>query len=75
MNKSGAKIDTKIIGLMSVTSLDGIDICFVHFKNDENKCQYEIELAESISYPEEIKNQLASIHLSDLVSFAKFDSD
>jgi len=46
-------LETSIIGLMSGTSLDGLDICFVRFWEVENTWQYEIEASETVSYSSE----------------------
>ncbi len=52
------------IGLMSGTSLDGLDICYVHFPYPEVH-KFEIIQAETIPYDETWKNRLKdSIHLS-----------
>jgi len=47
----------KIIGLMSGTSLDGLDICYTQFNYDEMSCKwsYEILAAEDEQYPEVFK--------------------
>jgi anhydro-N-acetylmuramic acid kinase len=42
-----------VIGLMSGTSLDGLDICLARFSDDSGHWNYEIEAAETVSYPEE----------------------
>lgn len=52
------------IGLMSGTSLDGLDICFAAFEKN-NGWNFQILHAETISYPEEWEKKLRnSIHLS-----------
>lgn len=56
---------SKAIGLMSGTSLDGLDICFSKFWRENGKWKFEILNAETISYPEILENQLRnSINLS-----------
>ncbi|KQS89789.1 anhydro-N-acetylmuramic acid kinase [Chryseobacterium sp. Leaf394] len=56
---------TKAIGLMSGTSLDGLDLCLAEFEKTENSWQFVIIEAETISYPEKWENYLKnSIHLS-----------
>lgn len=45
------------IGLMSGTSLDGLDICFVKFEK-KHSWSFEIIKAETISYSEMLHNQL-----------------
>lgn len=52
------------IGLMSGTSLDGLDICFAAFEKN-NGWNFQILHAETISYSEEWEKKLRnSIHLS-----------
>ena len=47
-----------VIGIMSGTSLDGVDLAYCVFK--EGECwSYEIRKAETIPYPEELKHQLS----------------
>lgn len=75
MNKKFKDIDIKVIGVMSGTSLDGLDICFVHFVYQKNKWLYKIKVAESEHYPLHIKEKLASAHLMDALSYARFNSD
>ncbi|CAN5785343.1 anhydro-N-acetylmuramic acid kinase [soil metagenome] len=43
----------RVIGLMSGTSLDGLDICLVKFWENDGEWKYEIEEAKTIIYPEE----------------------
>ncbi|MFZ2323515.1 MAG: anhydro-N-acetylmuramic acid kinase [Ignavibacteriaceae bacterium] len=75
MNKDNCDIDIKVIGVMSGTSLDGLDICFVHFTKENNNWKYKILNTEAKTYPEEIKNKLASAQLMDAFSYARFNSD
>jgi len=52
------------IGLMSGTSLDGLDICFVKFEK-QTSWSFEIIKAETIPYSKELEDQLKnSIYLS-----------
>lgn len=52
-------ITYNIIGLMSGTSLDGLDIALVKlFYNDDNTWTYELVQAETFSYPQEIIEKL-----------------
>ncbi|KIC63663.1 anhydro-N-acetylmuramic acid kinase [Chryseobacterium taiwanense] len=52
------------IGLMSGTSLDGLDICFAKFEK-QNSWNFEIRKAETIPYSKTLEDQLKnSIYLS-----------
>ncbi|MDY0083692.1 MAG: anhydro-N-acetylmuramic acid kinase [Ignavibacteriaceae bacterium] len=75
MNKAADKIDINVVGTMSGTSLDGLDICFVNFILTENKWNYKIHLAETIEYDDIIKDKLANAHLMDALSFSKLHFD
>ncbi len=53
------------IGLMSGTSLDGLDICFARFKKEGSLWNFEIIKAETLPYPAVWEEKLRhSIHLS-----------
>lgn len=55
----------KAIGLMSGTSLDGLDICFAKFWKENSCWKFEIIKAETVPYPKTLEEQLRnSIHLS-----------
>ena len=64
----------KIIGLMSGTSLDGLDICYVDFKYD-GKWSYEILKADSVTYPDELKRKLAGAQSMTALEYALLHSD
>ncbi len=48
----------KVIGLMSGTSLDGLDLAYCHFWNTSEKWEFKIVKTKNISYKKTIKNQL-----------------
>lgn len=64
-----------VIGLMSGTSLDGIDIAFCRFTVDNNKWQYEILHSETKSYSEEWKQKLLSLETADAITFQQTHVD
>ena len=61
------------IGLMSGTSLDGIDIAYCTFTEDFNQWKYEIHFAETIAYSDPWKQQLATIESGSGLEFVTAD--
>ena len=56
---------TNIIGLMSGTSLDGLDICAVRFEEKQLQ-KFEITHCKTVPYNEQLRNKLKnSIYLSN----------
>lgn len=53
----------KVIGLMSGTSLDGVDIACCIIKRSEGRWAYAIETAQTVKYSSLWKNKLMSAHL------------
>lgn len=53
-----AKKEYKIIGLMSGTSLDGLDMVYAVFRENNGKWSYEIEKADTKPYSDEWKESL-----------------
>ncbi len=39
-----------VIGLMSGTSLDGVDLAYCHFSEKDDKWDFQIHVAETIPY-------------------------
>lgn len=65
----------EIIGLMSGTSLDGLDICHVCFDRNNDRWSYNILNAESEEYPADIKEKLANAQNMSAFEYALFNSD
>jgi len=54
-----------VIGVMSGTSLDGIDLAHIHFSISNGKWQYEILECETVTYSEDWLNKLrTAIHFT-----------
>ncbi len=51
--------ETTAIGLMSGSSLDGLDIALVRFQEENDKYRLQILEAETLHYPDFWKAQLA----------------
>jgi len=52
------KPTTKIIGVMSGTSLDGVDLAEIIFYLENQKIKFKIEITQTISYSEQWKEKL-----------------
>lgn len=65
----------KIIGLMSGTSLDGLDICYTQFELENGKWIYKIIKADSVEYPAGLKEKLATAQNMTAFDYALLNSD
>ncbi|HRI27573.1 MAG TPA: anhydro-N-acetylmuramic acid kinase [Chitinophagales bacterium] len=65
----------RIIGLMSGTSLDGLDIAYCTFTHHQNTWQYSITHAECIPYPDAWKQRLGGLIHTDIVTYLKTDAE
>ena len=63
------------IGLMSGSSLDGLDLAFVRFTYDESHYAYRIEAAETLPYPPYWHDQLANAFLSTPEKLVPLDKE
>ena len=68
-------VEKTVIGLMSGTSLDGLDLCCVTFRYNNGNWEYDILKAEDEAYPEEIKQKLANAQNMSALEYALFNSD
>ena len=63
-----------VVGLMSGTSLDGLDLCCVHFDYD-GAWHYRIVKAESVDYPASLRDKLATAQSMTALDYARLHSD
>ena len=65
----------KVLGMMSGTSLDGLDLALCHLWQEQGQWQFSIEKTKDIAYDSELREQLKhAIHLSE-EAHAKLDFD
>lgn len=62
MHSPSQSSNYRMIGLMSGTSLDGLDICYCSFQYTNSKWQYTLLAAETIKYPIQLTKQLKEAH-------------
>lgn len=61
----------KVIGLMSGSSLDGLDIAYVHLNEVRSEWSYEIVHADCVPYTKEMTDDLRNATQLDVVDFLK----
>lgn len=64
-----------VIGLMSGTSLDGLDIAFCSFVKENTSWNYHILVAETIHYPEDWLKRLKEAEKLDSFLFQQLNAD
>lgn len=69
-----SKNQFKVIGIMSGTSLDGVDIAYCEFNWNNNKWHYKILQAETISYNNTWLVRLKELHKQPAFVFPKTDA-
>lgn len=61
----------KAIGLMSGSSLDGLDIAYCQFEYENGKWTYQIIEADCVPYPQKWKLRLKKLNLQNAMTYVK----
>ncbi|PLW96913.1 MAG: anhydro-N-acetylmuramic acid kinase [Marinilabiliales bacterium] len=64
-----------LVGVMSGTSLDGLDLALCRFEVTPNSNKYAILKADTIKYPDDLAAQLRSLHKSGAEEFCRTDRE
>lgn len=65
----------KLIGLMSGTSLDGLDICYAQFNRSGEKWEYSILLSKAVAYPDSLLLKLKNAMTASGLELFMLDRD
>jgi len=65
----------RVIGLMSGTSLDGVDLAYCIFSKEEGIWRYQIQATETIAYSSEWKKRLIELPFKSALDFAQTNAD
>ncbi len=64
-----------VVGTMSGTSLDGLDMVLAEFQPDGSLWNYAIKKSKTVPYPSVLKRRLSNIMHESALSFVKLDRD
>jgi len=65
---------TLCLGLMSGTSLDGLDLCLVSFWKEEHSWKYDIASATTLPYSAEMRQHLSTVGSLQAEAFVRFEN-
>jgi len=69
------KNDYLVIGIMSGTSLDGLDICLSEFHYTDKGWIFKIKDAITLAYGNELRDKLAQCHMYSAMEFLMFENE
>ena len=69
------KTEYRIVGVMSGTSLDGIDLVYVSFYNKTGSWSFKIHSSETVTYPEKWFNILKHLVSKSIKEVAEIDAN
>lgn len=69
------KNNYKVIGMMSGTSLDGLDIAYCEFEKQQTGWNFSVVHAAVIRYPRGLKEKLSTAHKLEAVDFMALDAE
>lgn len=71
LQKLANKTERRILGLMSGTSLDGLDLALCKISGSGLETELQLEFFKTIAYPESFKSELRLVFAQDQVSLEK----
>lgn len=64
-----------VIGIMSGTSLDGVDLAYCHFKQLDGKWEYDVIKAKTVKYPDNLSQKLSQAMKMTALDLAFLDNE